>query len=354
MKKITTMAVVAVVTLATSGCGWLFGDKGVFRDRGDDYRMARVEKPLQIPPGLDHPDGEQDFAIPGGGATTPLAGKFQAPRPEPLEGDPGAERVKIRTLGSARWILVEASPGEVWPRVRQFLNTNQLYVTRADATDGVIETGWLQPKAANVQRERYRFRIEQGIQRNSSEIYVLQDSQQAGDDWPKTSSDPARESDMVKALAQYIADNGSTGAVSMLAQRGLDSRGKVFLRKPYGERPYLSLEQPFDRAWAALELALPKAGFTVEDMNRSEHEFWVRFTPPVDPADRPGYWTRFWNWVFGDEDELKNARTVYLLRVQPEPGKSAVMRIDLSRQDGKAIKPAVEEELLGHIKNKLS
>ena len=90
---------------------------------------------------------------------------------------------------------------------------------------------------------------------------------------------------MIKALAQFIADNGSTGAVSMLAQRGIESRGKVFLDKPAGEAPHLRLELPFDRAWSALTLALQKAGFTVDDLNRTEREMWVRYTPPQDPED---------------------------------------------------------------------
>src|SRR5262249_29836314 len=157
------------------------------------------------------------------------------------------------------------------------------------------------PKAEGVSRERYRFRIEQGVQRGSSEVYVLQQAELAGDTWPATSSNSARESEMIKALAQFIADNGSTGAVSMLAQRGIESKGKVFLNKPVGQRPYLSLDLPFDRSWASLTLALPKAGFTVDDLNRNEREFWLRFTPPIDPADKPGMWSRFWTWVFGDD-----------------------------------------------------
>ena len=241
MKKIIVIPAVIAVSLAVSGCGWLFGDKGVFRDRGNDYRRARVEKPLQIPPELSQAEGEEDFAIPAIAHSEPLEGVFEVPRPEPLDGDPNAEQVRIKTLSGTTWILVESSPGEVWPRVRQFLNTNQFNVVRADATGGVIETGWLQPKA-DVARERYRFRIEQGVQRGSSEIYVLQAGAVAGDNWPASSSDPARENEMIKALAQFIADNGSTGAVSMLAQRGIESKGKVFLSKQAGQSPYLSLE----------------------------------------------------------------------------------------------------------------
>ena len=354
MKKFVLIPALTAVSIAVSGCGWLFSDKGVFRDRGDDYRRARVEKPLQIPVELAQIETDQDFAIPAIANNTVLEGKFEAPRPASLDGDPGAEQVRIRNLNNANWILVEASPGEVWPRVRQFLNVNQLYVTRADATDGVIETGWLQPKAEGVSRERYRFRIEQGVQRGSSEVYILQAGAVAGDNWPAISSDATRESEMIKALAQFIADNGSTGAVSMLAQRGIESRGKVFLNKPVGEHPHLRLELPFERAWSSLTLALPKADFSIEDQNQTGHEIWVRYTPPVDPKDEPGMWSRFWSWVFGDEDELANSKTMYILRLQPAAENENDVRINLTRQDGKPISAPVETELLNRIKNKLS
>lgn len=355
MKKIILIPTLAVVSIAVSGCGWLFGDKGVFRDRSDDYRAARVEKPLQIPPELTQTEGDQDFAIPSVANSAQLAGKFEVPRPDPLDGDPNAEQVRIRSLNNTTWILVEASPGEVWPRVRQFLNSNQLSVSNANATDGVIETAWLQPKNAGVMRERYRFRIEQGVQRGSSEVYVLQQAgAAAGNEWPIVSSDAARESEMVKVLAQFIADNGSTGAVSMLAQRGIDSKGKVFLNKPAGASPYLRVDMPSDRTWSALSLALPKAGFTIEDQNNSAGEFMVRFTPPVDPADKPGMWSRFWSWVFGDEDDLANPKIMYVLRMQPNADSEAGLRVTIARQDGKKLTAETVSELLRHIKNKLS
>lgn len=354
MKKLVLISVMTTVSISMSGCGWLFGDKGVFRDRGDNYRRARVEKPLEVPPELTHAEAEQDFAIPMLARSAPLEGKFEVPRPASLDGDPGAEQVRIRNLDNTSWILVEATPGEVWPRVRQFLNTNQLNVARANATDGIIETAWMQPKADGTPRERYRFRIEQGVQRGSSEVYVLQAGAAAGDNWPATSSNVGREEEMVKALAQFIADNGSTGAVSMLAQRGIESKGKVFLGKQAGES-YLHLELPTERAWSSLTLALPKAGFTVEDQNQTDRQLWVRYTPPVDPKDKPGMWSRFWTWVWGSEDELGNAKTMYVVRVKPVAANSdTAVTIELSREDGKPIAAPVEKELLNRIKNKLS
>jgi len=366
MKKILCVSALVAASVALGGCGWLFGDKGLFRDRGDDYRRATVEKPLDIPPGLSKTAIEDEAAIPPISNTASMEGRFVVPRPEPLEGNPDAEQVKIQKLGAASWILVDASPGEVWPRVRQFLATNQLTVLRADANAGIIETGWLQPKTEGTLRERYRFRIEQGVQRGSSEVYVLQADVRAGENnWPAASSNPEREEEMVKALAQFVADNGSTGAVSMLAQRAIDSRGKVFLNKKPGERPYLLLELPFDRAWASLNTALPRAGFVIDDMNRDQREFLVHYEPPKELEEEKGWWRSFWSWVFGDEKEENIHKDVtYVVKVDPAPAPAAkptvpaaengAVQINISRQDGKPLSNSVTEQLLNFIKGKVS
>jgi outer membrane protein assembly factor BamC len=356
MKKYVVLMALLTSTLILSGCGWLFGDKGIFRDRGDDYRRATVENPIVVPPGLSKAVSDEDFAIPSIAYSAPLEGKFVVPRPEPLAGNPDGELVKIQRLDESSWILVEAAPGEVWPRVRQFLTTNQLTVVRADATAGIIETAWLQPKADGVARERYRLRIEQGVQRGSSEVYIVQADSRAGESqWPAASSNREREGEMIKALAQFIADNGSAGAVSMLAQRGLDSRGKVFLHKAPGENAYLQLDLNFERAWASFTTALPKAGFTVEDTNRTERKVWVRYEPPKEEEEKKGWWSRFWSWVFWSADPTSiHSDVVYVLTVQPESGSDSAVRIGVVRQDGKPTTAAVEEELLNHIKNKLS
>jgi outer membrane protein assembly factor BamC len=355
MKKYVVVALLAN-TAVLSGCGWLFGDKGVFRDRGDDYRRATVEAPLEVPPGLSKAVGEEDFAIPTLAYSAPLEGKFDVPRPEPLAGNPEGELVKIQRLDTSSWILVEAAPGEVWPRVRQFLTTNQLTVVRADATAGIIETAWLQPKTDGVTRERYRLRIEQGVQRGSSEVYVVQADSRAGDNWPAQSSNAERETEMIKAVAQFIADNGSAGAVSMLAQRGLDSKGKAFLRKSAGTSAYLELDLSMERAWASVTTALPKAGFTIEDTNHTERQVWVHFEPPKDEEEEKGWWSSFWSWVFRSAESTNiHKDIVYVLKAQQVGGSAEnAVTIGVSRQDGKPVTPAVEEELLTRIKNKLA
>ena len=150
-----------------------------------------------------------------------------------------------------------------------------------------------------------------------------------------------------------VIDHGA-GAVSMLAQRGIDSKGKISLNKQTGANSYLRLELPNERAWASLEAAVQRAGFTVEDRNRTAQELVVRFTPPVDPEDKKGWWGRFWAWAFNDDKDALTEKDLLLVKMQPLVGSDNSVRIDLQRVDNKPLKTSITEDLLNRIKNKLS
>lgn len=356
MPKSSAACVLLLGPLVFSGCGWLTGDNGVFRDRGDDYRRASLEKPLEIPAGMSREAIEDQLVVPRAQSQVALEGEFEVPRPEPINPAAGADRVRLQKLGTQSWILVDAVPGEVWPRVRQFLSTNQLSVARADATAGVIETGWLQPASTST-RERYSFRIEQGVQRGSSEVYALHADASAGEAaWPQQSSNPQREADMLKALAQFIADNGSSGSVSMLAQKGINAQGKVFLERLPEQPLRLRLSLPAERAWASLEAAVPRAGFVVAETNRAERELWVRYDPPVTDEEDSGFFGGIWDWLFSGDDDadvLSDRETIYVLTMQGAADGSS-QTIGINRQDGKALSNGAREKLLGLIKSNLS
>lgn len=329
---------------ATGGCSWLTGDDGVFRDRGHDYRSATIEPALQIPETMSGEAIDDRYAIPPISDRATLSEEFVVPRPDPLDSNVDQDAVRINKMGNVQWILVNGSPGQVWPRLRGFLNLNRLSVQRADATEGILETGWLQPTGDDALRERYRLRIDQGVQRGTSEVYVLQADLRAGQDqWPGTSSNAERESIMVEELAQYLADS-STAAVSMLVQQALDSAGRVSLRETQQGDPYLNLQLPFGRAWASVGLALEKSGFTVDDLNRDQSVYYLHF---IDKdVEEPGFFAR---WFGGDKNRDGIPYLVYVKEVD-----SNNVRISIQRQDDETMGRDEQLHRLKLIKRHLS
>ncbi|MDY3197900.1 MAG: hypothetical protein RBT58_05975, partial [Pseudomonadaceae bacterium] len=52
MKPVLNALTLMMVGVGLSGCGYLFGEDGYFRDRGSDYQTATIEPRMTVPPEL--------------------------------------------------------------------------------------------------------------------------------------------------------------------------------------------------------------------------------------------------------------------------------------------------------------
>ena len=60
--------------------------------------------------------------------------------------------------------------------------------------------------------------------------------------------------------------------------------------------PELEILEGFDRAWRRVGLALDRGGFTVEDRDRSQGAYFVRYIDPeVSGAQKPGFFGRLFS-----------------------------------------------------------
>ncbi|CAA0079614.1 Outer membrane protein assembly factor BamC [Zhongshania aliphaticivorans] len=329
------LTVMGLVLAILSGC---FGG-GVFRDRGQDYRSAKLSAPLELPPGVESQTLDDQYVVPGIQTHKPLPGEFEVQPPEPLAKNVGTAEVKIQTLDDHSWILLDGDPNQVWPRMRIFLGRAGLDIAKADGESAIIETEWRDPNGDGASRERFRFRLEEGVQKDTSEIHVLVQIN-GNEEWPQTSDNAKRESQMVRVVAQYLADQETAGSVSILAQRS-DGKGKIFIEGGEDSGPdsrHLRLLLPVDRAWAALGLALVKAGFEIEDDRREVNKYWLTYVDPE--AEQPGWFAR----TFGARRNGLSRYVVEMQEVGPEEA-----RIYLNYQKGRRLREAEREKLLTRI-----
>jgi outer membrane protein assembly factor BamC len=315
---------------------------GVFRDRGQDYRNAELSKPLEIPPGVRASEALGDkYAVPGLERHQGLPGEFEVPPPEPIARNVGRAEVRIQRLAENTWILMDGTPGQIWPRLRLFLNQASMEIARADVDQGILESQWLQPREGGA-AERYRFRIEDGVQAGTAEVHITHAQDDGTNRWPEHSSNPQRELDLVKLLAQFFANSaGEKTAVSVLAKRG-STKGKIFLEGE-GEQAYLRVVLPYERAWGALGLALEKAGFEIEDFSQEVNKFWVSYVPPQ--TEKPGWFRTF----FMGAPRPPVAR--YVIEMRPVAEDESL--VYLNYQKGRRLREAERLQVLTRIKGYL-
>ena len=318
MKRLAGLSALALIISSTSGCGWVWGPEGYFRDRGSDYLEAQATKPMQLPPDVNVAKRlDPLLPIPRNVADDTVKGEYVVPRPQPIMAVADASDYSLQKSGDNRWIVAQRPPAEVWPVAVQFFQDNGFRLDQQRPQTGEFTTAWQQGRelSANMAQRllaggvaadseaRVRVRIEPGVQRNTSEVYVVSAERPAGstadvDFTPRsvnTGVDAALVDDMLASMSRTSEKGGS---VSMLASRDFDTPSRVSLSEDGSGNPVLNVGSDLDRAWSGVGRALEQGEWRVEDINRSLGLYYINLSEkPEDKNNQPGFFSR----LFGSE-----------------------------------------------------
>lgn len=341
--------VATTLVLSASACSYLFGEEGMFPDTSEDYKQVREQAPIRLPEGKDDSGMQEIYPIPPVRGSLVMDGAFEVPRPTPLVAGAGEDVVRIQSLGDESWALISIAPGQLWPQVRSFLAAAGMPVSRVDAQAGLIDSDWLELEG-QAMSSRFRFRIEQGVQRGSSELHVLQ-MDQVGDvtAWPALSNNVAQEGEMLRAVAQFIANSADSAPVSMIADRAMSAEGKISLEEADAGYTYIQVGLPFTRAWAALAKALEDSRFEITDRDRSEGTYFVRYLGE-QAAQEKGWFSRLFSGRAGDP--LANRE--FLITVAAEGERAVTVRLAPLTTAAGPLEKRDEQELLALIKGSIN
>ena len=313
MKRLAGFSALALIIGTSSGCGWLWGEKGYFRDRGSDYLSARETAPMQLPPDVQARRIEPLLPVSSRVPTPSGVREFELPRPQALQTAAARHSdFSLQRSGEQRWVVAQRSPAEVWPLARQFFAENGLRISEERPETGELVSAW-QTLPAGLTRHlddqksevSVRLRIEPGVQRNTSEIFLLSNVRSAGSStepaWPTRSAQPALDGALIERLqASLSSAAGQGGSVSLLADRRYDAPERVSLGTDGSGNPRLSLATDLDRAWSAVGRALQEADVRVDDMNRSLGIYYINL---AEGADKQGKESGFFSRLLGGKSD---------------------------------------------------
>lgn len=313
-----------------------------------EYQSAPAPRTLEIPPDLSQLPANDRFAVPERGgasasATASATATAAASRAQPRGGTvlsvaPTVPNARIEREGTQRWLVVDVPPEQAFGVVREFLPTVGLQIEREDAQVGVVETAWAENRAGLPQSlirgllgrflgqvystgemDKFRFRVERTAA-NTSEIFishrgmveVFTSQAQDSTKWQPRPSDPELEAELLQRLAQrFVPAQGQATAVAA----GAAGAGAAVPVKTVPEVARLlpadasnparvSIDEPFDRAWRRVGLALDRGGFTVEDRDRARGLYFVRYLDPEveqKQRDRQGFLSK----MFGGDAKVE-------------------------------------------------
>jgi len=295
-----------------------------------DYKSAEKLPTLEIPPDLTAPTGDNRYAIPDAqGGTATLSTYSQERKTAPTSAGtllPTQDKVRIEKSGSQRWLVVQATPQQVWPVVKDFWQETGFIINLESPETGVMETDWAENRAnipqdgirsllgkvmdgmySTPERDKFRTRIEAGASMAglpSTEIYIshrgmMEIFTTEGKDqtkWQPRPADPELEAEMLRRLMVRFGVEEKQ-AETLLAKQQTPEQARI-VKDASGS--VLEMDESFDRAWRRVGLSLDRIGFAVEDRDRSKGVYFVRYIDPeIDNASKKdeGFLSSlaFWN-----------------------------------------------------------
>lgn len=327
------MAVVLLcAAVLSAGCSGLLEGKKI------DYKSAKKLPPLEVPPDLAAPGAPGRYVVPdaSGAATYSEYEQRRAAKatvvPETSPVLPVSERARLMRAGSQRWLVVMASPEQLWPQLKDFWQENGFLVNVEDAAAGLMETDWAENRAkiqvggitgfinrnldvlvSLPERDKFRTRLERGTEPNTTEVYVSHKGmaevyfreRDNNTKWQVRPSDPELEAVMLARLAEKVAGLDTARAQSLVKAVDQQKPAAVIARGAGAgvAGGTLRMEDSFDRAWRRVGLALDRVGFMVEDRNRVDGLYFVRYQDPDAVGGKKSALSRLAFWRSDDANK---------------------------------------------------
>jgi outer membrane protein assembly factor BamC len=279
-----------------------------------DYTTAKRGNDLEVPPDLTQLSRQSRYALPSD--VVSASGLQNGGQASPaLSTAPSAlQTFRIERAGSQRWLVTRQPAEQLWGPVRDFWKSNGFEIELNEETLGIMETDWAENRAklpqdfirstigklfdglySTGERDKYRTRLERRAD-GGTEIYISHRGMQevyttTAEDrtaWQTRPSDPELETEFLRRLMVSLGASPEQAA-DATAQARSTSAARLVQRN---ERVWAELGDGFDRAWRRVGLALDRTGFTVEDRNRSNATYNVRFVPLLDEKASGGWFSK--------------------------------------------------------------
>jgi len=370
LKALSGMILMATATaLLLTACGSM-SKVAPGRDK-IDYKKSRTTDALEIPPELSSDtikDAPDSLDLAGTSYSESGAAAQDSSRPAVL---PTQENIRVGRDGDQQWLVVQGEPPMIWPRVREFWMQEGFLIRKEDPRVGIIETNWAENRADIPQgpirnllgkvmdgaysaatRDQYRVRLERGTDVATTEVYLTHRGVQevvtgtavdADTVWQPRPTDPELEAEMLKRLMVFLGIEEHKAQAELARQ----PKGKVRAQLVSNETgTLLIIEEGFSRAWRRTGVALDRVGFAVEDRNRTDVIYYVRYSDPLGDQDKEGVLSKLAFWSSDDNAEA----TQYQIALQGKgPATHVVVNNAAGEREtsktGKRILTLLEEQL---------
>ncbi|HAH80108.1 MAG TPA: hypothetical protein DCL88_02690 [Gammaproteobacteria bacterium] len=305
--SIVRKAMLILLPIAATGCGWFGGNQSDERDP-NDYLQAQPEADLEVPVDLPSKPSLDPFPVPQiAPQINPSFYPQKPPLPDAMYANDNRNEVRIQRLGARAWLAIPEPPTTAWPKIKQFFADNGVAFDFEDPEEGRLNTAWLsldaqayrdvvraavldakQSAGLGQGKDRLLIRVEQGLQPTATEVHLRHDNDQQGSQIAGNvaalnaivSDLNDAESKLLSEIGAYIAARVAESTVSRVAQE-IGSGAKTGLVRNAAGQPMLRLFLDRGRAWATLGQSLRNAEVVeVDVVEQSSETFSIQVVLP--------------------------------------------------------------------------
>jgi len=357
----------------------LVGCKTVTSSDTVDYKKSsgEVRGPnLSYPPDLITAQADRRYVVQDGTATmseyVAATKKTAQVRASVMTGIPG---MRIARDGERRWLVVEKPAAELYPQIKDFWQENGFLLTTDSPSTGIMETDWAEnrPKVEQDyirsllnsaldsisdtgERDRYKTRLEV-VKPDETEVYITQKGalEKCVTDttgaclytiWTTRPTDPELEAVFLQRLMERLGMTQEMAKAQIASPAAAKTPKATLVQE--GSAAHIDLANSFDRAWRDVGLALDRSNFTVEDRDRSNGIYFVRYVNQKETTETKGFFSN----LFSSKDDSALKAKKY--RVIVKSTSDASCSVYVQDADGKPENTPAGFQLLTLLTDQLS
>lgn len=283
-----------LVALGMSACSSI---PGLGKDDAKEARRYGSLPNLEVPPAFTAPDASLNTDVPRSATARGEAGKGDRPGVSGVL--PRTADVTVEGPPDARWLNVQASAENVWPRLMTFLQMEGYPLKRQDPKLGVMESDWVgkgdnAPEPTGLQgllknvttfffkpeyQDRIRLRIERGDTDQQTRVFLTSQRMELteaktrpidgkdyeGFTWAPSPENREFDAEMMERLVVFLSGDKEAGKAKMAASL----QPRVTFVNDDGKQ-YLLFEQSLPVAFNRTRAAAERLGFDIVGSSSGE------------------------------------------------------------------------------------
>ncbi|MBA5686290.1 outer membrane protein assembly factor BamC [Duganella sp. LX47W] len=353
-----------------TGCGMI---GSVVGNDKVDYKSAKKASTLDVPPDLTQLQKDNRYSLPDSANGIATASGYNAQKGNSpvaavqagtVVAPAALNDIRVERAGNQRWLVVKQTPEQLWPQLKQFWEDSGFTLALDMPAAGLMETEWNENRAkipqdfirntvgkvfdslySSGERDKFRTRLERAAD-GSTEVYishrgaqeVVTGAQKESTMWTARPNDPGLEAQFLARLMTKLGSTEDAQAKTAVSNAIVQPQHATLVGA--GAERAVSVDEGFDRAWRRVGLALDRAGFTVEDRDRTQGTYFVRYVNQ-DAGETKGFFSKLFSW--GDSEADKEAQRY---RIAVKAGSGSDSLVTVLNNAGKPETGAVAEKIL--------